>query len=239
MSAYGLDRAALRDLVRSVLAEHAPTPRAVKAAESGAGPGGLGATVSRRHPAAQGGWQPSPFLARGDSASAAPPAGRSTPTGTGSGAAAAPPLTAATVRAAGAGTRQAAPPAAQPSGGPGPRDPLSAFSEDTLVRIDSDEDLHAFALTVLRLADEPRQRAELLAGQRRFRLDRGRPAGAGSQQPAGPTAATRIEKGAVTEAQVLAAAAGGHSLLLGARAVLTPLARDRARALGVRVDKER
>ena len=107
------------------------------------------------------------------------------------------------------------------------------------MRIDSDEDLHAFALTVLRLADEPRRRVELLAGQRRFRLDRGRPAGAASQQPAGPTAATRIEKGAVTEAQVLAAAAAGHSLLLGARAVLTPLARDKARALGVRVDKER
>jgi hypothetical protein len=48
----------------------------------------------------------------------------------------------------------------------------------------------------------------------------------------------RIEKGAVTERMVAAAAKAGAALVLGPRAVLTPLARDKARALGVPVQKE-
>ena len=49
----------------------------------------------------------------------------------------------------------------------------------------------------------------------------------------------RVEKGAVTECMVAAAARDGAALVLGPRAVLTPLARDKARALGVPVQKER
>jgi hypothetical protein len=49
----------------------------------------------------------------------------------------------------------------------------------------------------------------------------------------------RIEQGAVTERMVAAAAKAGAALVLGPRAVLTPLARDKARALGVPVQKER
>jgi hypothetical protein len=49
----------------------------------------------------------------------------------------------------------------------------------------------------------------------------------------------RVEKGAVTERIVAAAARDGAALVLGPRAVLTPLARDKARALGVPVQKER
>jgi len=49
----------------------------------------------------------------------------------------------------------------------------------------------------------------------------------------------RIGKGAVTERAVQAAASAGARLVLGPRAVLTPLARDRARALGVPIEKER
>jgi hypothetical protein len=49
----------------------------------------------------------------------------------------------------------------------------------------------------------------------------------------------RVEKGAVTERAVIAAARAGERLVLGPRAMLTPLARDKARALGVLVDKER
>jgi hypothetical protein len=49
----------------------------------------------------------------------------------------------------------------------------------------------------------------------------------------------RVEKGAVTERMVAAAARDGAALVLGPRAVLTPLARDKARALGVPVQKER
>ena len=56
---------------------------------------------------------------------------------------------------------------------------------------------------------------------------------------ASPSKVQRIEKGAVTERTVAAAAKAGAALVLGPRAVLTPLARDKARALGVPVQKER
>ena len=49
----------------------------------------------------------------------------------------------------------------------------------------------------------------------------------------------RVERGAVTEAMVSQAARAGERLVLGRGAVLTPLARDRARASGVRIEKER
>jgi hypothetical protein len=43
----------------------------------------------------------------------------------------------------------------------------------------------------------------------------------------------------VTEAMVVSAARAGARLVLGRGAVLTPLARDRARAAGVEIEKER
>jgi hypothetical protein len=49
----------------------------------------------------------------------------------------------------------------------------------------------------------------------------------------------RIESGAVTEAVIRDAARAGQRLVLGRAAVLTPLARDRARASGVQIEKER
>ena len=61
------------------------------------------------------------------------------------------------------------------------------------------------------------------------------PAGA-AQSPAEDV---RVEKGAVTERMVTVAAKNGQALVLGPRAVLTPLGRDKARALGVPVRKER
>jgi hypothetical protein len=114
------------------------------------------------------------------------------------------------------------------------------------VRLASDEDLHAFVLRVVALADNPKRRRDLLTGRLRFTLD-GAPAAAGHSPAAGAgpgdhrieTGDHRIEKGAVTERAVQAAARAGARLVLGPRAVLTPLARDRARALGVPIEKER
>ena len=99
------------------------------------------------------------------------------------------------------------------------------------MRISTDEDLHAFALRVLKLAGNPKLRQDLISGRARFRL-------AGAAAPP-PGADHRVEKGAVTERTVAAAAAAGARLVLGPRAVLTPLARDKARALGVPISKER
>lgn len=46
-----------------------------------------------------------------------------------------------------------------------------------------------------------------------------------------------IARGAVTERAVNAAAADGARLVIGPRAVLTPLAKDRARVLGVVIER--
>ncbi len=64
-----------------------------------------------------------------------------------------------------------------------------------------------------------------------------------TQVPQGPVPGgapvRRVESGAVTEALVKQAARAGERLVLGRGAVLTPLARDRARASGVEIVKER
>jgi hypothetical protein len=148
------------------------------------------------------------------------------------------------------------------------------------VRLATDEDLHKFVLQVVRLADNPKRRRDLVAGRLRFTLAAAGPgpappglvrgsapsgsgpasSGPGPAHARGlwsangrrstPVAADgglsgasggdhRIERGAVTERAVQAAASAGARLVLGPRAVLTPLARDRARALGVPIEKER
>jgi hypothetical protein len=118
------------------------------------------------------------------------------------------------------------------------------------VRLATDAELHEFVLRVLALADNPKRRRDLLAGRLRFTLaaggDPAYPAAVaphGGVVPHGGAAPGsgdhRIEKGAVTERAVTEAARSGARLVLGPRAVLTPLARDRARALGVPIEKER
>lgn len=100
------------------------------------------------------------------------------------------------------------------------------------VSLRNDADLGAFVKRLLRLFENPKQRDALRAGRLRFRLAAA--AGPGSVQPA-----HRVDKGAVTEAMVRQAARAGARLVLGRRAVLTPLARDRARVAGVEIERER
>jgi hypothetical protein len=100
------------------------------------------------------------------------------------------------------------------------------------VSLRNDADLDAFVKRLLRLFENPQRRDALRAGRLRFRLAAA--AGPGSVQPA-----HRVDKGAVTEAMVRQAAGAGARLVLGRRAVLTPLARDRARAAGVEIERER
>jgi hypothetical protein len=101
-----------------------------------------------------------------------------------------------------------------------------------VVSIRTDAELGSFVLHLLHLFENPKHRDALRAGRLRFRL--AAPPAGGSAQPS-----HRIEKGAVTEAMVAASARAGARLVLGRRAVLTPLARDRARATGVEIVKER
>jgi hypothetical protein len=131
------------------------------------------------------------------------------------------------------------------------------------VNLSTDEDLAAFVTRLLDL--DPEAREDLRAGRKRFRLAvpptpqappvAASPSTSVSTAPpgvhvsngangrmavngSGSGSARRIERGAVTEKVVRDAARAGQRLVLGPRAVLTPLARDRARASGVEIDKE-
>lgn len=134
-----------------------------------------------------------------------------------------------------AAVRQAAPSAARTHGPgrqlvtvPGQRGRTEA------VRITDDADLDRFARHLLELFENPKNRQDLKSGRLRFCL--GNPA---SRSDGGSGPATRIERGAVTERQVKAAADSGQRLILGPRAVLTPLGREKAKALDVHIEKER
>lgn len=110
------------------------------------------------------------------------------------------------------------------------------------VDLSGDEDLAAFVKRLLDL--DPDEREAIRSGRKRFRLATARtvpvPAAPvnGAERAGGPPV-RRIERGAVTEAMISQAARAGERLVLGRGAVLTPLARDRARASGVPIEKER
>lgn len=117
----------------------------------------------------------------------------------------------------------------------GPPDPAPAVPGPVVrqVRVDGDEDLAALVAEVLRLADDPDDGPRLRAGSIRFRLASAAPGTARRTAPV-----RRIERGPVTERTVREAEAGGVRLLLGPAAVLTPMARDRARTAGVEIVRE-
>jgi hypothetical protein len=99
----------------------------------------------------------------------------------------------------------------------------SAHSHDVVaVTISSDADLERFVRSVLDHADAIRQ------GRLRFTLG----------APSSPDV-MRVAHGAVTERTIRKAADAGGRLVLGPGAVLTPLAREKARALGVDIERER
>lgn len=98
------------------------------------------------------------------------------------------------------------------------------------VQLTNDRDLDSFVRKLLRLFESPKTRADLKAGRLSFRL-------AGATRASGGGASRRIEAGAVTERHI--ADMAGGTLVLGRKAVLTPLARDKARTLGITIEKER
>jgi len=102
------------------------------------------------------------------------------------------------------------------------------------VSLRTDADLDAFVKRLLRLFENPQRRDALRAGRLRFRL-----ASANGAVPAGGSAADDlvVESGALTERAVARAAHEGRRVVLGRRAVATPLALDKARSLGVRVER--
>lgn len=114
-----------------------------------------------------------------------------------------------------------------------PSGPLAADTKHRAesVRLTNDRELDAFVRGLLKLFENPKSRADIKAGRLTFRLAGAAAGGKGQTQ--------RIDSGAVTERHIADIAATGASLVLGPRAVLTPLAREKARALGVSIEKEK
>jgi hypothetical protein len=104
------------------------------------------------------------------------------------------------------------------------------------VRLGDDADLAGFVRELLALAASPNSLEDLRTGRLRFTLAPNQHAQ--RTQPSASRAVQRHEKGPVTEAHVKQAARDRVDLVLGPRAVLTPLARDSARALGVSTVRE-
>jgi hypothetical protein len=125
--------------------------------------------------------------------------------------------------------------APDPAGNVAPAAATAAGSAVEHVRLKDDRDLDAFVRSLARRLEHPSERAAVLAGRVRFSLS----ASAASSSPAPAAGGShRIDRGAVTERVIERAAAEGSALVLGPKAVLTPLGRDRARALGVTIQRE-
>jgi hypothetical protein len=117
-------------------------------------------------------------------------------------------------------------------------------AEQVVIR--SDADLTRFARDLVARARDASFAADVESGAVRFELAGGGISGPGrpslTQIVTGPpssatASAVVLDKKLVTEADV--AAHGGHSRVLrvGAHSVVTPLARDEARRLGIRIER--
>jgi hypothetical protein len=118
------------------------------------------------------------------------------------------------------------------------RTPSSEEQATEHVVLRTDADLDVFVRRLAALCADPARCADLQQGRHGFRL---RAVGASDASASAGHAAgvLRVDRGAVTERMVARAAAEGARLVLGKSAVLTPLARDKVRSLGVAVEKER
>jgi hypothetical protein len=108
----------------------------------------------------------------------------------------------------------------------------SAGAGDMVVVIGDDAQLNAFVARLLELFEQPEQREAIRSGHVRFRLAAA--SGAGFRPDAN---AILVERGALTEKIVSKAANEGRRLVLGPGVVATPLALDKARSLGIEMER--
>jgi hypothetical protein len=115
-----------------------------------------------------------------------------------------------------------------------PGKPETTAPKTEEVSIGNDGELAAFVRRLLSLAQDRKQREAIQTGRLRFQLKQA------TRAPASPSggSAERIDKGLVTERRLVAAAKAGKILILAKGVVLTPLARDKARQLGVQIERE-
>lgn len=124
---------------------------------------------------------------------------------------------------------------------PGPRAasrPAGALREES-VSIGSDAELKAFVARLLRLFEDPAGREALRSGRHVFRLSRaGGGGGNGRSRSAGGDTG-HLENGVLTEVRLVSLAKSGRRITLGRGVTVTPLAKDKARQLGVKLERER
>lgn len=111
------------------------------------------------------------------------------------------------------------------------------------VSISSDAELQTFIRRLLDLSAEPGEREALRSGRHGFRLANGGGApctGNGAAAAGGPErdGEERIDSGVLSESKVIGLARSDRRIVLGKRVVVTPLARDKARQLGVKLERE-
>lgn len=111
------------------------------------------------------------------------------------------------------------------------------------VSIRSDADLAAFARRVLELAEDPKTRTAIAAGRHPFHLAGAAPSPSPSPSPASSAMSSqridthRIDKGVVTEAVIGKLPKGTQRLVLAAGVSITPLARDKAKARNISIER--
>ena len=122
-----------------------------------------------------------------------------------------------------------------------PKTASAPASAEERIAVASDADLVTFARRVLSLAGDPAKAKEIAAGRYPFRLDRpvATPSTAApTYQATAPSGQShRIDSGVVTESTLNKLPRGLSRLLLGPGVTVTPLAKDRARALGLTFER--
>ena len=105
------------------------------------------------------------------------------------------------------------------------------------VRIATDNDLARFVARLIQELDDPTTSTDLRSGARRFTL---RDVVGSVNPPVGTSSppGTFALQGVITESRIERCAPDG-ALVLGAGAILTPLARDKARKLGLKIERVR
>lgn len=107
-----------------------------------------------------------------------------------------------------------------------------------VVSITTQAELDAAIRRILADAIHPARRAALQSGKVRFVLGSSADRPSAARPEAALPSSHRFERGALTERHVRAAAQAGVSIVITGRVVVTPLAKDRARAMGVTIVKE-
>jgi hypothetical protein len=128
--------------------------------------------------------------------------------------------------------RDALPAADKPAAGG-----AAADAQETAIA--GDADLNAFARRIAALCEDADTRAAIKAGRVKFRLAKpaARPATA-TRRREDRVEPHRIERGLVAERHIVAAAQNGRKLTVARGVAVTPLARDKARQLGVVIERE-